>query len=501
MSPAPPLARAACVGGGVIGAGWVARLLLNGVDVALFDPDPHAAAKARKIVAQAERAMARLTTAPLPEQGRLTFAGSLEEAVAEVELVQESVPERLDLKRRVLAAIDRAAPPQALIGSSTSGFLPSDLQDGLTTPERLVVAHPFNPVYLLPAVEIVAGKRTSTATVERAKEVYDGLGMQPVVIAKEIPAFVGDRLLEALWREALWLVRDDVATVEEIDEVIRGSFGLRWAQMGLFETYRLAGGDAGMRHFLAQFGPALTWPWTRLTDVPALDEALIEKIAAQSDAQAQGRDIEALTRIRDDNLVRLLQALKAHEGGTGWGAGAVLRRYEDRLQAGAQAAAREAAHDLSRPLRLLQVRVPPSWIDYNGHMTEHRYLQVCGEATDAFLRLIGADNAYLASGRSYYTVETHLRHLGQAMAGELVAATTQVLAADEKRLHLFHELRREPGRELLATGEHLLLHVDAKAARAAPAEPSILARLQEIAAGHRDLPQPAAVGRKVGQRP
>jgi carnitine 3-dehydrogenase len=263
----------------------------------------------------------------LPAEGRLRFVASVVEAVAGAELVQESVPERLDLKHQVLAEIDRHAPPQAVIGSSTSGFRPSDLQAAMERPWRLVVAHPFNPVYLLPLVEIVGGEKTGAAVVERAVSLYAAIGMKPVVIRREIEAFVGDRLLEALWREALWLVKDGIATVEEIDDIIRHSFGLRWAQMGLFQTYRIAGGEAGMRHFLAQFGPALSWPWTKLTDVPELDEALVERIASQSDEQAGGLSIRELERIRDDNLVAILSALGRQGEGKGWGAGEVHNAY------------------------------------------------------------------------------------------------------------------------------------------------------------------------------
>ena len=164
------------------------------------------------------------------------------------------MPERLELKRAVLAEIDAAAPPETVIASSTSGLLPSDMQRDLARPGRMLVGHPFNPVYLLPLVEIVGGRATDAAMVERAGAVYESIGMRPVVVRKEIDAFIGDRLQEALWREALWLVHDGIATVEEIDDVIRYSFGLRWAQMGVFQVYRVAGGEAGLRHFMEQFG-------------------------------------------------------------------------------------------------------------------------------------------------------------------------------------------------------------------------------------------------------
>ena len=481
--------RAACIGGGVIGAGWVARLLLAGVDVTVHDPAPDAERVVREVLANAERATARLVSAPLPPVGTLRFAPSVEAAVAGADFIQESVPERLELKRRVLGAIDAAAPTDALVGSSTSGLLPSDLQAEMAHPERLVVAHPFNPVYLLPLVELVAGRQTSPETVARATALYESLGMKAVVIRREIEAFVGDRLLEALWREALWLVNDDVASVEEIDDIIRYSFGLRWAQMGLFQTYRIAGGEAGMRHFLAQFGPALKWPWTKLMDVPDLDDALVEKIAGQSDAQAGGLGVRELERIRDDNLVAMVRALAAGQGGAGWGAGALLRQHEARLRAGAAAPA-------AGPLRLAEGEVREAWIDYNGHMTESRYLQVFGETTDALLARIGAGTAYVAGGRSYYTVETHIRHLGEMKRGEAFHTTTQILGTDAKRIRLLHRIHGGDG-TLRATAEQMLLHVDMRAGRAAPAAPEVLAALAAIAGPQRGLPVPPEAGRGI----
>ncbi|SNB74079.1 carnitine 3-dehydrogenase [Arboricoccus pini] len=492
------IARAACIGAGVIGAGWVARLLLSGIDVALFDPDPQAGRKIEAVLANATHAWQRLLPQPLPPAGRLTFATSIAAAVRDADFIQESVPERLDLKRRILAEIEADARPDALIGSSTSGLLPSDMQAGMREPGRLVVAHPFNPVYLLPLVEIVGGKATTKEAIARAGAIYRGIGMRPVVLRREIEAFVGDRLLEALWREALWLVHDDIASVEEIDDIIRFSFGLRWAQMGLFQTYRIAGGEAGMRHFLAQFGPCLAWPWTKLTDVPDLDEALIDKIAAQSDAQANGLSVRALERIRDDNLVGIMKALAAQNEGRGWGAGQEVRALEALLAARRPVPPSPSPSDV--PLPLLAATVEPDWIDYNGHMTEHRYLQVLGEATDAFLRLIGVDKAYVAGGHSYYTVESHLTHKGQARAGDQLTTTTQVVGSDPKRLHLFHKVSNAVTGELLATGEHMLLHVDSGAAKAVPVEGAVAERLAAYATAHAALQKECPIGRHVGQR-
>lgn len=489
--------KAACVGGGVIGGGWIARFLLAGIDVDVFDPHPEAGRIVGEVIANAERAYAMLTGAPLPPRGKLTFCKTLEEAVVDADWIQESVPERLDLKRKVLMEIDAACRPDALIGSSTSGLLPSDLQCDMQFPERLFVAHPYNPVYLLPLVEIVGGEKTSHATIKAAIEKLPPIGMKGVHITKEIEAFVGDRLLEALWREALWLIHDDICTVETLDDVIRYSFGLRWAQMGLFQTYRIAGGEAGMRHFLAQFGPCLAWPWTKLTDVVDLDDALVEKIGQQSDDQAGGLSIRELERIRDENLTGILQALKAGNGGQGWGAGELLKDFEHSLWAGAK---QTAPADHSAPLKLVEAKVSPAWVDYNGHMTEHRYLQIFGDTTDALLRLIGADLAYVEAGHSYYTVETHIRHLGEAKLGQAISSACQLLSVDDKRLHVFHTMSDAVSGETLATAEQMLLHVDSKAGKSSPAAPDVLAKARAILEAHASLPLPDGAGRHVGQK-
>jgi carnitine 3-dehydrogenase len=479
----------ALVGGGVIGGGWAGRLVECGIDVEMYDPHPEAERRVHEMLENAERAWARLTLAPRI-RGRVTFAASLRDAVWDADVIQESVPEDEPLKRRLLGEITAHARPEALVCSSTSGLLPSRLQADVQGPERLLVGHPFNPVYLLPLVEVVAGELTSEESVARAVSFYASLGMKPLVVRKEVDGFVADRLLEALWREALWLVHDDVATVEEIDDAIRYGAGLRWAQMGTFLTYRIAGGDEGMRHFLAQFGPALAWPWSKLTDVPELTTELIDKIASQSDAQAGGLSVRELERLRDDNLVALLQALRARR----YAAGAVLQEHEARLfEAGAPA----TTPDPTRPLRLYDAVVDPSWVDYNGHMTEACYLQAFAEATDAFLGLVGMDADYLGRGSSAYTVETHLRHLREVAGLEPIVVETQVLSADEKRLHLFHTMRHGSSGEVLATGEQMLLHVDATAGRASSWQEPVAGRLAAAATAHAPLPRPESVGRAI----
>jgi carnitine 3-dehydrogenase len=318
----PDITTAAAIGCGVIGAGWVARLRLRGVDVRAYDPSPQAAQVLADVHANAVLAWRELGLEPADDAlGTLTLCTSIEEACGGdvVGLVVESVPDRLDLKHATLLAID-AANATAVIASSTSGFKPTVLAEPLAHPERLVVAHPFNPVYLLPLVEIVAGERTDPALTDRVLALYAALGMHPLRVRKEIDAFIADRLLEAVWRESLWLVNDGIATTEEIDDAIRYGFGLRWAQMGLFETYRIAGGLGGMRHFIGQFGECLSWPWTKLTDVPELTDELIDTIAMQSDEQSGAYDVRELERIRDRNVAAILLALEQNA----WGAGRTI---------------------------------------------------------------------------------------------------------------------------------------------------------------------------------
>lgn len=489
----PAIGRVGLLGGGVIGAGWAARFLLNGADVRVFDPDPDAPRKLSEVLENARRAMRRLTLAPLPVEGTLQFAATPEQAAEGAGFVQESAPEREDVKRALLAAASRAAPADAVFASSTSGLPPSRLQSEMRHPERFCVGHPFNPVYLLPLVEVCGGALTAPEAIERAAATYRSIGMHALVLRREIDGFVADRLLEALWREALWLVHDDVATVEEIDDAIRFGAGLRWAAMGTFLTHRIAGGEAGMRHFVAQFGPALRWPWSRLTDVPELTDKFIDRIVEQSDAQAAGRPVRELERLRDDCLVSVLQALRAH----GVGAGAVLAAYERTLFDAGRPATMGDTADIARPLRLHEVRVPPEWVDYNGHIHESRYLQVFGDTADALFRFVGIDSEYLAAGGSYYTVETHLTLLRQVLAEERLHVTTQLLGHDSRRLHAFHSLYRSTDGVLLATAEQMYLHVDTTAGRAAAAADAVLARVARIAEAHAGLPPPERAGRRI----
>ncbi|MBX2823841.1 MAG: carnitine 3-dehydrogenase [Gammaproteobacteria bacterium] len=491
----PP--RAAIIGGGVIGGGWAARFLLHGWDVVVSDPDPAVKRKVEEVLANARRSLPALADVAMPAEGKLEYTDDIAQAVTGASWIQESVPERLEIKHAVYATIKANMPAHAIVGSSTSGYRPAQLREGGGLGERLVVAHPFNPVYLLPLVELVGGDQGSVDVVDSASELLTSIGMKPLRVRAEIDAHIADRFLEAVWREGLWMIKDDLATTEEIDDAIRFGFGLRWAQMGLFETYRIAGGEAGMEHFIAQFGPCLSWPWTKLMDVPELTDELTRKIATQSDNQSGHYSIRELERIRDDNLVGMLRALKQQQ----WGAGKLLAEHDERLSQNTNAADAAAQLDHSQPLRLFDGHVLPAWIDYNGHMTEAQYLSVCSSQSDKLLALIGAGLDYVAAGHSYYTVETHIVHRDEAKLAERLWGTTQIVAMDDKRLQVFHTLYAGPGSgRVVATAEQMFLHVDSAAGKACAAAPAVLEKLRPIAAAHSTLERPEAVGRHVGQR-
>lgn len=300
----------AALGSGVIGSGWVARALAHGLDVVAWDPAPGAEAALRARIAKCWGALQRKGLAVGASPERLRFVPTIEDCVAGADFIQESAPEVLALKLDLHAKISAAARPDVLIGSSTSGLLPSEFYAKAKHPERCVVGHPFNPVYLLPLVEVVGGAKTAPEAITAAMAVYRSLGMRPLHVRKEVPGFIADRLLEAVWRESLHLVNDGVASTGEIDDAIRFGAGQRWSFMGSFLTYTLAGGDAGMRHFMAQFGPALKLPWTKL-EAPELTDALIDRVVDGTSAQLGARSIADLERYRDDCLMAVQEAIRA----------------------------------------------------------------------------------------------------------------------------------------------------------------------------------------------
>lgn len=300
--------RVGLVGGGVIGSGWAAYFLARGLDVTATDPHPEGEARIRAAVANAWPALERLGLSPGADMKRLKYAKSIAAAVADADFIQESAPENEDLKTKLIAEIDAGAQTDVIIASSTSGLLPSRFQRTARQPERVLVGHPFNPVYLLPLVEVVGGAATAEDAKDWAVAFYDGIGKRALKCRKEVPGFISDRLQEALWREALHLVNDGIGTTEEVDDAIRFGPGLRWAFMGSFLTYHLAGGDAGMAHFIEQFGPALELPWTNHKGPPMTRE-LADKLVAGTHQQSAGHNVKEIERKRDDVLIGIMELL------------------------------------------------------------------------------------------------------------------------------------------------------------------------------------------------
>ena len=304
--------RVAIIGAGVIGGGWAAHFLRQGLDVTAWDPAPGGGEKLRAFVAQVWPTMLKMGLKPGADPARLTLAPDLAAAVRDAQFVQENAPERLDLKRDVLAQIDAAAPAGIIISSSTSGFSMTDMAvNARHHPERLVVGHPFNPPYLIPLVEVVGGVQTDPAAVDWAVAFQNHFGKYGLKMTKELPGFLGNRLQDAVWRESLHMVAAGEATVEEIDASIVQGPGLRWALMGVNLTFHLAGGEGGMAHMLDHFGPSLKEPWTRL-EAPELTQALRDRVVAGCDRAAAGRSVAELIQERDEFLVDLLAVLEKH---------------------------------------------------------------------------------------------------------------------------------------------------------------------------------------------
>jgi carnitine 3-dehydrogenase len=302
--------RVAAIGAGTIGASWVAVFLARGLQVSASDPAPGAEAFLKGFVAAAWPSLARLSPLPAtPPWDALSFHAEPEQALAGAEFVQESAPEREDLKRALLARLDAALDPSVVIASSSSGLLMSRCQVDCRHSERCVIGHPFNPPHLVPLVEVVGGDKTAPWAIERALSFYAAIDKAPIHIRREVRGHVANRLQAALWREAVHLVAEGVASVADIDTAISAGPGLRWALMGPHLTFHLAGGVGGIEHFLDQFaGPMSDW-WKDLGD-PALAPELRERLAAGIADQTAGRDIAQLEARRDRFLVELL-AMKA----------------------------------------------------------------------------------------------------------------------------------------------------------------------------------------------
>ncbi|MFJ4528895.1 3-hydroxyacyl-CoA dehydrogenase NAD-binding domain-containing protein [Streptomyces nigrescens] len=310
-TPAPcapeDVRRIACIGAGVIGGGWVAHFLARGYDVTAWDPAADAEDKLRRLVAAAWPALEQIGLAEGAAQDRLTIAPTLAEAVADADFVQESAPEKLELKRSLLAELAAATRPGVVIASSTSGYPMTDMQTAAEDAGRLVVGHPFNPPYLIPLVEVVGGEQTDPEAVAWASRFYDVAGKSVITMTRELPGFIANRLQEALWREALHMVANGEASVEDIDASITEGPGLRWAFMGPCLTFALAGGEGGMAHMLDHFGPSLKSPWTRL-EAPELDRELRDAMVDGCREAAGDRTYADLVAARDQGVIDVLRA-------------------------------------------------------------------------------------------------------------------------------------------------------------------------------------------------
>ena len=302
----------AVIGTGVIGAGWIIRCLAHNKKVFAYDKDLKLK---KKLIAEIKRTwpyVKKLFNKKNKNIKNLIFKTSLKDAVKEVDFIQECAPENEKLKIKIIKEIGLYAKSESIISSSSSGLLPSKIQKKCRNPERVIIGHPFNPVYLLPLVEIVPGRKTSKNIINRTSTFYQKLSMIPLTLKKEIPGYLSDRLQEALWREALHIINDGFATTDDLDKAIIHGPGIRWSIMGTFLTFHLAGGQNGMKHMLKQFGPALKLPWTKLK-APKLSKKLSQKIIKGTKDQSKGKSISEIANIRDNYLINLLKLRKKYE--------------------------------------------------------------------------------------------------------------------------------------------------------------------------------------------
>ena len=302
----------AVIGTGVIGTGWIIRFLFNKKKVKVFDPSKKQKKFLLNEIKRTSKALERFYAKKINLEKQLFFCNSVQEAVKNVGLIQENAPENEKLKTKVIKDISLSAPKSAIIASSSSGLLPSKIQAQAQNPERVLIAHPFNPVYLLPLVELVPGKKTTKANILKANRFYSKIGMKTLTLKKELPGYLSDRLQESMWRESLHIINEGYASTQDLDDAIIYGPGLRWSLMGTFLTFHLAGGKSGMKHMLEQFGPALKLPWTKLK-APKLTDNLKKKIIQGTKIQSKNKSIENLSNLRDNFLIDLQKLLKKYK--------------------------------------------------------------------------------------------------------------------------------------------------------------------------------------------
>ncbi len=300
--------RVAVVGTGVIGASWVAHFLAHGLDVTATDPSPGAEDRLRTDVAAHWPILTELGLADGASTDRLTFTADVETAVGDADFVQENGPERIDLKHALFAELDRATRPDVVLASSSSGLLPSAIQQGCPHhPERVLIGHPFNPPHLIPLVEVVPGADTSETAVDLAVAFYTAVGKRPIRLRQEVPGHVANRLQAALWREAYSLVDRGIASVADIDTAISQGPGLRWAVLGPFVLQHLSGGPGGLAHNIEHLGPPMVAWWNDLRQ-PDLTPELAARLVAGVNSELAGIDQTKLVQHRDAVLNALLTA-------------------------------------------------------------------------------------------------------------------------------------------------------------------------------------------------
>jgi carnitine 3-dehydrogenase len=309
MTQPTQVKRAAILGAGTIGASWAAWFLSRGIAVDVWDPRPEAKDYVRRYVADAWPAMSRLGMVSGASPDGWRFHATPEDAVAGADFVQENAPERLPVKRELFARIDTVLRADAVLASSTSGLIMSDMQAGFRSAPRFAVGHPFNPPHLIPLVEVVAGRETSPETVAWCLAFYKHIGKKPIHIRKEAAGHLANRLQAALWREAVSAVVTGLASVEDVDTAISAGPGLRWAAMGPHMTFHLGGGEGGIEHMLAQFKPAFESWWATMS-TPELSEDACRQIIDGVMAEANGRSLAELAAERDAVLLPLLEMVR-----------------------------------------------------------------------------------------------------------------------------------------------------------------------------------------------
>ncbi len=300
------------VGAGTIGASWAAFYALHGMEVRAFDDDADTAAAAPGIARSHLRRMAELGLADADacDRARVTAAGSIEEACDGADFAHESISETYEAKRPVFAKLDALTEPSCMLASSSSGLLMTEIQAGMQHPERAFISHPFNPPHIVPLVELVGGEQTSPEVLERAREFYASLGKEPVTLNKETPGHIANRLAAALWREAIDLVDQGVASVADVDTALRAGPGIRWAIMGQHMIYHLGGGKGGYRHFIDHIGKAFGEYWRTMPAWAEIPDGAKEAIIEGVEEAAAGRSLAAIAAERDEKLAAILRALR-----------------------------------------------------------------------------------------------------------------------------------------------------------------------------------------------